>query len=62
MSTAKKKEQWLTTGQAGKLLGRDGATIRRWVEKGFLDGYKVPGCQWGVSRASVDALLIRWKS
>ena len=41
---------------AGKLLDRSASTIRRWLNKGYLDGVKLPSGQWAVDEDSVEDL------
>lgn len=47
---------YLTTGQAGKLVGVNGLTVRRWVKTGRLTGERV-GRQILVQREQLLALI-----
>jgi hypothetical protein len=38
-----REEEWLTTGQAAKVLHRDIRTVRRWVDEGWLRCRVSPG-------------------
>jgi len=70
MSAAKKPEpvewlttEWLTTGEAAKLLlNTTTETVRGYVERGYLpETRRAPGGQYRIARSDVDALLARWK-
>jgi excisionase family DNA binding protein len=44
-------------GVAAKLIGVTPATIRRWLESGYLRGVRTPGNRWLVERDSIESLL-----
>ncbi len=50
------KEGFITTGVAAEELGVSIPTVRRWVERGTLDGFDT-GTRLLVSQASVDRLV-----
>lgn len=50
------KEGFITTGMAAEQLGVSVPTIRRWAERGTLDGFDT-GTRLLVSQASVDRLV-----
>jgi len=45
----------LTTGDVAKYCGVNFRTVIRWIEKGYIDAYKLPGR--GDNRIPVDALM-----
>ena len=63
MSAATKVDetQWISTARAGRLCGVSGATIRKWIDAGYLEAYRAPGGMIRVDHESVVALLNRWK-
>ena len=46
----------VTTGEAAKRLGLSIPTVKRWVERGALEGGEFGG-RWLVSAASIDGLM-----
>jgi len=46
----------LTTGEVAKYCGVNFRTVIRWIGKGYIDAYKLPGR--GDNRVPVDALLV----
>ena len=47
-------EEWLTTGQAARIAGRDIRTIRRWMDEGLVNGRVSPG---GHRQVALSSLL-----
>jgi len=45
----------LTTGEVAKYCGVNFRTVIRWIEKGYIDAYKLPGR--GDNRVPIDALV-----
>ncbi|TMF67372.1 MAG: helix-turn-helix domain-containing protein [Chloroflexi bacterium] len=50
---------WLTLGEASRLLGVDPDTLRRWADNGKIDVFTTPGGHRRFLRASIDAMLPR---
>ena len=48
-------KQALTTGEAAKYCGVNFRTVIRWIERGHLDAYKLPGR--GDNRIPVDTFV-----
>lgn len=53
---ARRREEFLTTGEAAERLGISIPTVKRWIERGALLGGPVGG-RWLVSRESVEQLV-----
>ncbi len=53
------KQPYITTGQAGALMGVHARTANRWVRTRKLRGYRTPGGFWLIERASVMEYLRR---
>jgi excisionase family DNA binding protein len=49
--------QWLSLGEASRLLGVSTATIRRWSDAGRLRAFTTPGGHRRFSRAALERLL-----
>lgn len=49
--------QWLSLGDASRLLGVSTATVRRWADSGRLKPFTTPGGHRRFSRASLERLL-----
>ena len=49
--------EWLTLGEAGRVLGVSNATVRRWADSGGLGTFTTPGGHRRFSRAMLDRLL-----
>jgi len=49
--------QWLSLGDASRLLGVSTATVRRWADSGRLRPFTTPGGHRRFSRASLERLL-----
>ncbi|MFI7004270.1 DNA-binding protein [Nocardia sp. NPDC050175] len=49
----------LTTGQAGKRVGRTAQTIRTWIHGGLLRGYRVGPRNFMVDQDELDALVVQ---
>ena len=49
--------QWLSLGEASRLLGVSAATIRRWSDAGRLRTFTTPGGHRRFSRAALERLL-----
>lgn len=48
----------LTSRQVAELLGFDCLkTVRRWRDRGWLEGVKLPNRQWRYQRAEVEAIV-----
>lgn len=50
-------DQWLTLGQACRLLGVDESTLRRWADAGQVRTFRTPGGHRRFSRSDLDAWL-----
>ncbi|TMG43630.1 MAG: helix-turn-helix domain-containing protein, partial [Chloroflexi bacterium] len=50
---------WLTLGEASRILGVDPDTLRRWADNGKIDVFTTPGGHRRFLRASIDAMLPR---
>lgn len=51
--------QWLTVGQACRLLGVDPSTLRVWTDAGRLPSFRTPGGHRRYRREDVEAFLAR---
>ncbi|OLC08939.1 MAG: hypothetical protein AUH42_00245 [Gemmatimonadetes bacterium 13_1_40CM_70_11] len=49
----------LTVAEVATLFQRAPSTVRQWLESGQLEGYKLFGREWRVTRAAVAALQER---
>jgi excisionase family DNA binding protein len=49
--------EWLTLGEASRLLGVSAATIRRWSDAGRLPTFTTPGGHRRFARASLERML-----
>jgi excisionase family DNA binding protein len=47
----------LTTQEVADLLRVDTHTVRRWIAARKLDAVRLPGGEWRVERAAVEAML-----
>jgi excisionase family DNA binding protein len=47
----------VTTGQAAKVLGLSGQTIRKLIRKGELDAIETKGGKFRVTQASIEAYI-----
>ena len=52
-----KRDDWLTLGEASRMLGVDPDTLRRWADNGKVDVFTTPGGHRRFLRASIDAML-----
>ena len=50
---------WLTLGEASRILGVDPDTLRRWADGGKIEVFTTPGGHRRFLRASIDAMLPR---
>lgn len=50
-------DEWLTTGEAARLLGISRSTVVRYIEAGTLDARRLPGGHWRLRRTAVEKLL-----
>lgn len=50
-------EEWLTTGQAAKLLSVSISTVARYVEQGKLRARRLPSGHLRIPRSSVERYL-----
>ena len=48
----------LTVPEVAKILKLWPQTIRLWIKKGDLRGYKLPNGEWRIRAEDVDAILI----
>lgn len=51
------KGDWLTLGEASRMLGVDPDTLRRWADAGKVEVFVTPGRHRRFSRASIEALI-----
>src|SRR2546421_12821182 len=51
--------EWLTLGEASRILGVDPDTLRRWADSGKIEVFTTPGGDRRFMRASIDAMLPR---
>ncbi|HEU5287758.1 MAG TPA: helix-turn-helix domain-containing protein [Candidatus Limnocylindria bacterium] len=58
-TTPTKREDWLTLGEASRMLGVDPDTLRRWADNGKIEVFTTPGGHRRFLRASIEALLPR---
>lgn len=49
----------LTAAQVAEELERAPSTVRTWLQSGALEGYKLRGREWRVTRSAVDRFLER---
>jgi excisionase family DNA binding protein len=54
-----KRGDWLTLGEASRLLGVDPDTLRRWADNGKVEVFTTPGGHRRFLRSAIDALLPR---
>ncbi|HYR94829.1 MAG TPA: helix-turn-helix domain-containing protein, partial [Methylomirabilota bacterium] len=54
-----KREDWLTLGEASRVLGVDPDTLRRWADNGKIDVFTTPGGHRRFLKSSIDAMLPR---
>lgn len=59
MSTTTTARRWLTQGEAAERLGVTDRTIRAFIARGDLPGYRLGGRSVRVDANDVDALLRR---
>jgi excisionase family DNA binding protein len=53
------REDWLTLGEASRILGVDPDTLRRWADNGKIDVFTTPGGHRRFLKTSIDAMLPR---
>jgi excisionase family DNA binding protein len=53
----KDEDEIITTGEAGKLIGKHRSTIVRYIEDNLIPGIRAPGGWWGVYRSDVLKLI-----
>ncbi|TMC76077.1 MAG: helix-turn-helix domain-containing protein [Chloroflexi bacterium] len=58
-ATTLERGDWLTLGEASRILGVDPDTLRRWADNGKVDVFTTPGGHRRFLRASIDAMLPR---
>jgi excisionase family DNA binding protein len=51
------RKEWLTLGEASRLLGVDPDTLRRWADAGKIEVFVTPGGHRRFARAAVEALV-----
>ncbi len=52
-----RRDDWLTLGEASRLLGVDPDTLRRWADAGKIEVFVTPGGHRRFPRAAVEALI-----
>ncbi|OLC53033.1 MAG: hypothetical protein AUH85_15120 [Chloroflexi bacterium 13_1_40CM_4_68_4] len=52
-----KRQEWMTLGEASRVLGVDPDTLRRWADAGKIEVFVTPGGHRRFPRAAVDALV-----
>jgi len=57
--TTNKRGDWLTLGEASRVLGVDPDTLRRWADNGKVEVFTTPGGHRRFLRSAIDALLPR---
>jgi excisionase family DNA binding protein len=57
--TTLERGDWLTLGEASRILGVDPDTLRRWADSGKIEVFTTPGGHRRFMRASIDAMLPR---
>lgn len=50
---------WYTTGEAAHILGVHTSTIQDWIDKDYLEGWRLPSGHRRISRESVDKMMAR---
>lgn len=55
--TSRRNPQWLSLGDASRLLGVSTATVRRWADSGRLKPFTTPGGHRRFSRAALERML-----
>ncbi len=53
------RENWLTLGEASRILGVDPDTLRRWADSGKIDVFHTPGRHRRFLRTTIEALVPR---
>ena len=53
------RENWLTLGEASRMLGVDPDTLRRWADNGKVDVFHTPGRHRRFLRTTIEALIPR---
>lgn len=56
-SPAPAQDEWLSLGEAARLLGVTPNTLRRWTDRGQVASFTTPGGHRRFPRAAIDALL-----
>ena len=51
--------EYLTTGIAAQYCGVSYVTVLRWIRKGYLPAFRLPGGHYRVVRADFDEFLTR---
>ncbi|MCM8785735.1 MAG: response regulator, partial [Candidatus Omnitrophica bacterium] len=51
------EKKFYTTGQLGKLLGVSRVTVYKWVKNKKIEGIKLPGRRWIISKEVVERLF-----
>ena len=52
----------LTLEETAELVGRSVSTVRTWLNKGQLDGFKLNGCSWRIRERAFQAFIERQES
>lgn len=55
------KQEFITASKASKIAGPGPETIKRWVRKGFVVGYRSPGGTWYINLESLYVFLKKLK-
>lgn len=58
-SSAHAAREWLTLGEASRILGVDPDTLRRWADTGKVDVFTTPGGHRRFPRGAIEAMLPR---
>lgn len=56
-----REPQWLTTGQAGRLIGVSDDTIVRYIRQGGIKATRTPGGRYRINRTDLIRFLKKYK-
>ena len=56
MSSVAAAGEWVALGEASRMLGVDGDTLRRWSDQGRLDSFTTPGGHRRFRRAAIERI------
>jgi len=57
VSSVTPRSEWLALGEASRLLGVDGDTLRRWADQGRLESFTTPGGHRRFRRTAIERLV-----